>query len=225
MDNFIGRKELGNNRISFDAYWVIHGTPLGHKYNVSETDPNEYIRYVSDFHSDKGLIQPWPSIPGETFIKKKLKDGVAYTFLRTGIYEYSSTRPGSNYGAVTVIMDDMDESYTKKFEQDLKTWFEKNILAKFTYTYGDDWLRWDEQATRLFHGDYDKQLKDSLQSVLKPYLSNQNIDSNQKGSNRGKTDKFNEASQKLREEIARLEQEKKNIEKQLAEKYAQLENM
>ena len=225
MDNFIGRKELGNGRISFDAYWVIHGTPLGQQFNVSNTDPKEYITYVSNFHSDNGPIQPHPSIPGETFIKKKLEHGVAYTFLRTGIYEYGSIRPGSNYGAITVVMDEMDESHTKKFEQDLKEWFEKNILAKFTYAYKGDWLRWDAKADRLFRGDYDKQLKDSLQSVLKPYLSNENIDSNQKDSNRGKTDKFNEVSQKLKEEIAILEQEKKNIEKQLAEKYAQLENM
>lgn len=224
MDNFIGKQDRGGGVISFDAYWVVHGTPQGQEANIARDDPIEYTGYA-DFHKSNGPIQPWPSVPGEKFIKEKLQHGIAYTFLRTGIRQVTNDRPGSNYGAITVIMDDMDETHTKKFEQDLKEWFEKNILVKFTYAVGNGWIKWNEDSHRLFKGDYDKQLKDSLQSVLKPYLSNQNINSNQKDSNTDKTNKYNKGTQKLREEIARLEQEKKNIEKQLAEKYAQLENM
>ena len=219
--NYIGATENW-----FDAYWIVHGNPSGWQANGSD-----YTSYVN-FHDGRKPAQygiPWPVEPGEKFIHEEVPDHpgcFAYTFMRTGIYEMYGERPGTNYGAITVIMDKIDEKNLEKFKQDLEKWFTENILNKFTYRHsGPGWLKWNSDATRLFNGDYNEQLKDSLQLVLEPYFLNQRTNSNQKGSNRDKTDKFNEAAQKLREEIARLEQEKKNIEKQLAEKYAQLENM
>ena len=220
MDNFIGL-DLEKNRC--DAFWIIHGTPRGQQANYSKQEPN-WNGYIGPFHGDK-YIQPWPSKPGEKFIKESLQGAVAYTFLRTGIYESTSDRPGSNYGAITIIMDDMDEKKLKKFEQELKKWFEENILKKYTHNYRDGWLKWDETAISLFSGNYDKQLKNSIQSLIKPYISNQNTVSNEKSSDVVKTDKLNAGTQKLKEEIAKLERQKQEIERQLAEKYAQLESV
>ena len=214
MDNFIGKH--GNH---FDAYWIIHGTPQGLEQNSSRNDPGEFVSYAN-FHKGGDTHIEFPSKPGEKFIKEKLPSGaIAYTFIHTGIHQITSDREGSNYGAITVIMDDMDEKHSKNFEQELKKWFEKNILKKFTFdeNNGSGWIKWNGNARGLFRGDYDKQLKDSLESILKPYLEAQ------KSANMTKTDKFNEGIQQLKQEIAKLEQKKRYIETQLAEKYAKLE--
>lgn len=83
------------------------------------------------------------------------------------------------------------------------------------------WLKWNNKATALFDGRYDKQLKDSLQSLIKPFLSNQNTTSNEPAET-PKKHQFNTARRKLETEIAFLEQQKQEIEKQLKQKYAQL---
>jgi flagellar capping protein FliD len=218
MDNFIGKN--GN---SFEAYWVIHGCPQGHEANYALNDPPVLTAYAN-FHKTGDTHIKSPSAPGEKFIKEKLPglvDGIAYTFVRTGIYGIQSDRPGSNYGAITIIMDDMDENSVKKFEQDLKEWFYTNVLNRFTYEVGGGKLKWTEDARKLFRGNHDKQLKGSIESVIKPYLeiiAQQSHDTN-------KTGTYTAARQQLEKEIADLEQTKARIEQQLAQKYAELENM
>ena len=220
MDNFINRK--GN---SYDAYWVVHGTPQGAESNSANNAPVELVRYAN-FHKGGDTHIDFPSKPGEKFIKEKLPSGaVAYTFLRTGIYQITSNREGSNYGAITIFMDEIDKKHDREFEQKLKTWFTENILKNFTYKQGDDWLKWNNNARDLFRGDYDKQLKSSIQLLIQPYLSNQNFVSDEKTSDTVKTDKLNAGIQKLKEEIAKLEQQKQEIERQIAEKRAQLQGM
>lgn len=217
-DNFIGRD--GNH---FDAYWIIHGTPQGLENNAARNDPAVFVSYA-DFHRSGDTHISFPSKPGEKFIKEEILGGgaVAYTFVRTGIRQITSDRDGSNYGAITVIMDDINDNDAKKLEQELKKWFYKNILDKFTYPTGvDDWLKWNDDARGLFKGAYDKQLKDSIYSVIRPYLTM----SAQKYNNAGNTEKFNVGTQRLKEEIAKLEQAKRDIEQQLAQKYAELENV
>jgi hypothetical protein len=220
MDNFINRQ--GNH---FDAYWIIHGTPQGLESNSTNNDPVEFVSYAN-FHRGGDTHIDFPSKPGEKFIKETLVSGaVAYTFLHTGIRQITSDRDGSNYGAITIIMDDMSEKDSKKFEGELKNWFTKNILDIFTYKYNDGWLKWNDKAGGLFRGNYDKQLKNSIQSIIEPYISNQNTDSKEKTGDSVKTDRINAGIQKLKEEIAKLEQQKQEIERKLAEKYTQLKNM
>ena len=215
MDNFIGRD--GNH---FDAYWIIHGTPQGSENNAAPNDPVMFVSYA-DFHKARDTHISSPSKPGEKFIKEEIQGAVAYTFVRTGIKQITSGRDGSNYGAITVIMDDINDSDSKKFEQELKKWFYKNVLDKFTYPQDKDgWLKWNVDARDLFNGAYDKQLKDSIHSVIRPYLTV----SAQKNNNADNAEKLNSGTQRLKEEIAKLERAKRDIEQQLAQKYAELEN-
>ena len=221
MYNYIGKKDLENGGFSFDAYWVLHGTPRGEIINAEANDP--FAGYASWHTGDLKYINPWPSVPGEKFIKEEVPSNpgcFAYSFLRTGIKESTSDRSGSNYGAITIIMDNIDEERTKKFEQELKKWFEKNILSKFTVQgVTDGWNKWQDDAVNLFEGRYDKELKDSIQVLLAPYLSIQ------KSSDVSKTESLNLGTQRLLEEIAKLEQQKQEIERLLAEKRAQLQGL
>lgn len=225
MDNFIGKKNLENGGFSFDAYWILHGTPRGEMLNNGKDDPREFIGY-SEWHTYGDThIKPHPSVPGAKFIKEEVPGCpgcFAYSFLRTGIYEATSSRPGSNYGAITIIMDDMDEEHTKKFARELQKWFKEVILDRFTSVENPNgWLRWTNYAEHaLFRGKYDKELKNSIQVLLAPYLS---IKKSAEASN--ETERINSGTQELREEIAKLEQQKQEIERLLAEKRAQLRGL
>ena len=68
MDNYINKQDHGNGNISFDAYWVIHGNPLG--WNANGKDFHSYI----DFHDGKKPAQygiPWPTQPGEKLVNSR----------------------------------------------------------------------------------------------------------------------------------------------------------
>ena len=83
---------------------IIHGCPHGQQSNAAKDDPIEFVRYTDSFHNGDGRRIDSPSSPGTKFIKEILPSGtLAYTFVRTGIHEAESGRPGSNYGAVTLF--------------------------------------------------------------------------------------------------------------------------
>lgn len=219
MYNFIGK-----NGDSFEAYWVIHGHPRGEEDNTDRTDPPVFRQYLSKFHTPESTLDY--TTPGETFIKKEvpgLTGGFAYTFARTGIYGNQGDRPGTNYGAVTVIMDDMDEKSTEQFENDLKEWFIVNILNKFTYKHPGKvgWRKWDMNADKLFKGAYDEKLKNSIESVIKPYLEITAL----KSGNTKDIDKYKVATERLQAEIERLEQQRDDLNRQIAKKRRELANM
>ena len=199
MDNFINRQ--GN---SFKAYWILHGTPRGVKNNASIGDPDIFVDYA-DFHKGSDSHIEFPSKPGEKFIKEQIYEGCfAYTVVHTGIHEITSDRAGSNYGAITIITEDINGQNLKNFERDLKKWFKENILDKFTYQEVESWIKWNTNATELFDGKYDKDLNLSITSLIKPYLEK----SAQKSNNQhDKTKEFNEAKQQLQNDIKELEEQ------------------
>ena len=195
--------------------WILHGTPVGFKSNATNDDPAEFVRYAN-FHGAEDTHIEHPSKPGEKFIKETLPSGyVAYTFVRTGIYQETSDREGSNYAALSVfIPKNVKISNQSKFEQKLKQILETNVLNLYTYPHNDS-RKW-VQNTRfgLFdRHEMDAKIGESLKQLL-PYLST----TEQVNTPKATVDDFSTATEKLKAEI-------REHEKQLAIKRAQLENM
>lgn len=217
--NFIGRK--GNQ---CQAYWVIHGCPRGHKTNIKNVQEQApFARYVN-YHSAGDTHIEFPSKPGEKFIKEPAPDlgCFAYTFVRTGIYEYGSARAGSNYGAITIYMDEISDKNWEKLQPELKEWFERNILDFYTTGNKDGWLQWNcHAADTLFKGVYDKQLHDLMCDLLQPYLDN----SVQKSDNDNKVDTLKDATQRLKQQMAELEKQEQEIKLKKQEIKRQLQQL
>ena len=205
------------------VYFIIHGCPSGQQSTATKDDPAEFRTYA-DFHTANNKYIDSPSKPGEKFIKETLKSGnLAYTFVRTGVFEAASSRPGSNYAAITLFFDKKTKiSNEKDFQQKLKQWFETNVLNRFTTDKENGYKKWTRDAEYyIFRNRMDAQFGKSLMQFLKPYISIPE----QKNTNGTKTDELKETTQKLRDEIQNLEQAKKEIQQKLEQKYAELENL
>ena len=194
---------------------IIHGCPAGQQSNATNTDPAEFRSYA-DFHRGDSRYIESPSKPGAKFIKEILPSGhLAYTFVRTGVFEAVSSRPGSNYAAITLFLPkDVKIQNEDEFKQTLKQWFEINILNNFTRDIGGGWLKWTRDAEYyIFKNKLDAQIGESLKQLL-PYLST----GEQTRAPKATVKDFDDATQKLQEEIHALEQ-------QLAAKRAELEKL
>ena len=157
--------------------WIVHGCPLGQQSNATRDDRPEVQGYYDRFHIGNPKYVETPSKPGEKFIKETLPSGtVAYTIVHTGIYEASSPRPGSNYAAITIFVKPgiklLDE---QKFAQDLKSWFNTNILSEFTYIVGNGdfgtWRQWSPRYRFLFANEMDNSLAQSLNQIVQKSFS------------------------------------------------------
>lgn len=204
------------------VHFIIHGCPSGQQSTATNADPAEFRAYA-DFHTGNGKHIDFPSKPGEKFIKETLKSGsLAYTFVRTGVYEANSSRPGSNYAAITLFFDDKTRiSNEKEFLQQLKQWFEINVLNRFTVDLNGDWKQWTNDADYyVFRNKMDAQFSQSLMQLLTPYVS-----TTKNTTNDAKTDALNNVTKKLRDEIQNLEQAKQEIQQKLEQKYTELKNL
>ena len=200
--------------IKFNA--IIHGCPAGQQSNATNTDPAEFRSYA-DFHRGDSKYVESPSKPGAKFIKEILPSGhLAYTFVRTGVFEAVSSRPGSNYAAITLFLPgDVKIQNEEEFKQTLKQWFEINILNNFTRDIGGGWLKWTRDAEYyIFRNNLDAQIGESLVKQFLPYLSTPE----QANTSKATVKDFDDATQKLQAEIHALEQ-------QLAAKRAELERL
>lgn len=196
--------------------FIVHGTPIGFMSNATRDDTREFSDYANFHKADNGRVDSI-SKPGEKFIKDTLRSGtLAYTFVRTGIYQEQSERDGPNYAAITLfIPKNVKISDEQEFQRKLKQLFEELVLNRYTYPYGNGWRKWGASFYSLFDGRMDARISQSLNNQLLPYLSTKE----QPLENRLTAQGLNDATQR----ILQLEREIRDLEQQLANKRAQLE--
>lgn len=206
--------------MSIGFYYILHGCPNGQQSTATKDDPAEFRAYA-DFHKTNSKYIDSPSKPGAKFIKETLPSGnLAWTFVRTGVYEAGSNRPGSNYAAITLFFSkDTKISNEKEFQQALKQWFEVNVLDQFTTNIGNKWRKWTKAAEySIFRNKMDDRFGKSLIALLRPYLST-SIQTETK------INQYNTAVIKLKAEIQNLENQEKDIQQKLSQKYAELKKL
>jgi len=202
---------------------IIHGCPSGQQSNAEKNDPREFVNYIDRFHMGNSEYVPSPSRPSEKFIEEILPSGsLAYTFVRMGVREIRSDRPGSNYAAITLFFPSGTKILNEKdFQEKLKQWFESNVLARFTRNVGNDWLKWtDDAGYYIFDNHLDATFYDGLQSLFQYVSSGES-----KHVENLRPDMVNWATEQLKSEIQTLERQEKAIQQQLVQKRAELNNL
>lgn len=205
--------EQNRPKLSF----IVHGCPQG--YEVMQDDNIEYMRYAN-FHTASDTNIEHPSSPGEKSITATLPSGTtAYTFVRTGVHEEHGSRSGSNYIAITLFVPaHFKVSNPQQLHQQLKQFFETNILEIYTHKQSGGWLRWASNWKDLFNNN---KVIQSLGNIL----NDQVIKSCITERNKSNKENFSDATKKIQQQITELEQAIIKKEQELIQLRTKLETL
>ena len=209
------------------ANLIVFGVPSGFQTGICDKATEEFLML---------FYRPWK--PGTDFVvQRRRDDSVHYIFLvhenPGSVFSDVDGRGGSFFGLDLAFKNQYVTDSTK-IEKLLQLLYDTYVKGQIIIEHpngsrqhkfrnfvagGDDFIgNYLVKGLKKLVNDYPELNFWPDVKPLTPVQDKKNV-------NAAKIDELDAATQKLREEIAELEKQKKNIEKQLADKYAQLENM
>lgn len=185
--------------------WIVHGVPLGLHTNATPADDVKHYNYTQLFYT------PDITNASETWHKDILSDNtIAYTICHGsgGGHRFMDTNGrGGSYAGVTLFIKDGYIPNEQRLLTQLSTWFNREILAKFTTTTPSGDLRWRaDVSNKLFNNAYDAQLTDRMLPLLTGHIIDKSAVQHKQITTANKKS-IQDATKRLQQEIANLEHE------------------